>query len=224
MIRQAQIGYYACVTHLDHQIGRLIQELAEQQLMDNTVILFTSDHGEELCDHHLFRKSRPYEGSCHIPMILSGPEALTGSRPGQICHRVVELRDVMPTLLDLAGASVPEETDGKSMLPLAADPDASIREWLHGEHSLGDASNHFIVTEHDKYVWYSQTGQEQYFDLDSDPYELSDRISDTSCAGRIAYLRSCLTDALKDREEGYVADGRLVAGRPPKTLLQNSLL
>ena len=110
------------------------------------------------------------------------------------------------------------------MLPLAADPGACIREWLHGEHSYGDASNHFIVTEHDKYVWYSQTGQEQYFDLDSDPGELTDRILDPSCAGRISYLRSCLTDVLKDREEGYVADGRLVAGRPPKTLLQNSLL
>ncbi len=65
--KQAQIGYYACITHLDHQIGRLIMALIEQELYDDTLILFTSDHGEELCDHHMFRKSRPYEGSCRIP-------------------------------------------------------------------------------------------------------------------------------------------------------------
>ena len=63
LIREAQIGYYACITHLDHQIGRLIQALVEYGIYDNTLILFTSDHGEELCDHHMFRKSRPYQAA-----------------------------------------------------------------------------------------------------------------------------------------------------------------
>lgn len=224
LIRQAQIGYYACITHLDHQIGRLLQELTEQQLSDNTVILFCSDHGEELCDHHRFRKSLPYEGSCHVPMILSGPEKLTGAKPGQTCSSVVELRDVMPTLLDLAGAPVPDEVDGKSMLPLAANPSTQIREWLHGEHSNGDNSNHYIVTPHDKYIWFSQTGKEQYFNLDEDPFELTDRIADTSCQERIDYLHSCLIEALDGREEGYVKDHQLVVGRPPQVLLEKSLL
>ena len=71
LIRQAQIGYYACITHLDHQIGRLIMALIEQEVYDDTVFIFTSDHGEELCDHHMFRKSRPYEGSCHIPLFIT---------------------------------------------------------------------------------------------------------------------------------------------------------
>ena len=168
LIRQAQIGYYACITHLDHQIGRLIQALVEYKLMDNTIILFTSDHGEELCDHHLFRKSRPYEGSCRIPMLLSGPERLIHAAPGTVCHSVAELRDVMPTLLDAAGAPIPETVDGKSMIPDSDGTLPVIRQWLHGEHEAGVNSNHFIVTEHDKYVWYSQTGREQYFNLDED--------------------------------------------------------
>ena len=104
--------------------------------MDNTVILFASDHGEELCDHHMFRKCRPYEGSSHIPMILSGPESLIGGRKGQVCSGIVELRDVMPTFLDLAHAPVPCEVDGKSLLPLVRDPGKSVREWLHGEHLI----------------------------------------------------------------------------------------
>lgn len=66
-MRQAQIGYYACITHLDHQIGRLIMGLIEHEIYEDTVILFTSDHGEELCDHHMFRKSRPYEGAAGSP-------------------------------------------------------------------------------------------------------------------------------------------------------------
>lgn len=221
LVRQAQIGYYACITHLDHQIGRVIQALVENQLMDNTIILFTSDHGEELCDHHLFRKSRPYQGSCHIPMIISGPEELTHAKPGTVCHSVVELRDVMPTVLDAAGAPIPNTVDGKSMLPLAAEPSASIREWLHGEHAIGHWSNHYIVTEHDKYVWYSQTGTEQYFDLDKDPRELHNLIRDSSRQQRIEELRSHLIGALTGREEGYTDGQRLIAGRTPKVLLEN---
>lgn len=219
LVRQAQIGYYACITHLDHQIGRLIQALVEYKLMDNTVILFTSDHGEELCDHHLFRKSRPYEGSCRVPMILSGPETLIHQKPGSSCNSVVELRDIMPTLLDLTGAPIPQSVDGKSLLPLAKDPDLSIRPWLHGEHEAGIYSNHFIVTEHDKYVWYSQTGLEQYFDLDDDPKELHNLIGNEHKAERIGVLRGQMIEALKDREEGY-SDGRsLLVGKEAKVLL-----
>lgn len=227
LVRQAQIGYYACITHLDHQIGRLLQELTEQGLTENTVILFTSDHGEELCDHHLFRKSRPYQGSCHIPLILSGPRFFTGARPGQICSRLAELRDILPTLLDLASAPTPPETDGKSLLPAAAaplDPDRAVRKWLHGEHTLDGDSCHFIVTETDKYIWYSRTGREQYFDLMADPHEQTDRMGDPSCRERIDLLRARLVKALSSREEGFVRNGRLITGKPVQTLLEHSLL
>ena len=224
MIRQAQIGYYACITHLDHQIGRLLQALTDQGLRDNTVILFTSDHGEELCDHHMFRKCRPYEGSCHIPMIISGPQALTGGRPGQVCHSVVELRDIMPTLLDIAYAAVPEETDGKSMMPMVSNPEKSIREWLHGEHLYGDDSNHYIVTSRDKFIWYSQTGEEQYFDLSNDPRELHNAMRDAECKKRAETLRAYLTEALTGREEGFVRDGRLQTRCPMICNLERSLL
>ena len=211
LIRQAMVGYYACITHLDHQIGRFIQALVEDQSYEDSVIMFTSDHGEELCDHHLFRKSMPYEGSCHIPMILSGKD-IPG---GQVCHSLVELQDVMPTLLDAAGAPVPESVDGQSMLPLVREPGGKIREWLHGEHSLGDRSNQWIVTSKDKYVWFSVTGKEQYFDLEKDPHEKQDLINDESCQQRIDELRRHLIEALKDREEGYSDGQRLIAGRAP---------
>lgn len=230
LIRQAQIGYYACITHLDHQIGRLLMALHDFGVRDNTVILFTSDHGEELCDHHHFRKSLPYEGSTHIPLILSGNPGLTGLTPGSVCRRVAELRDIMPTLLEIAGADVPDSVDGQSLLPLlqtdcvprlaggGADAPAHAegtgwRTWLHGEHVYGSLSNHYIVTETDKFCWFSQSGREQYFQLSTDPHELHDRIGDPSCRDRIAWLRGLLIDVLKDRPEGF-SDGKcLITGR-----------
>ncbi|MGI6069818.1 MAG: arylsulfatase [Blautia sp.] len=215
LIHQAQAGYYGCITHLDHQIGRLLQALVEYEEYDNTLILFTSDHGEELCDHHRFRKSMPYEGSCRIPMILSGREdLLPRKKTGSVCHSLVELRDVMPTLLDFAGAPVPDSVDGRSMLPLAADPEKEIRPYLHGEHSYGEYSNHWIVTPEDKYVWFSQTGEEQYFHLTEDPHECKNLIHDPYSQDLIEELRVILIKELSGRPEGFIHQGKLIPGRP----------
>ncbi len=216
LIRQAMVGYYACITHLDHQIGRLIQALVDDECYEDTMIVFTSDHGEMLCDHHLFRKALPYEGSSHIPMIVSGK--WTGSS-GQVCHSIVELRDIMPTLLDIAGAPIPHTVDGKSMMPLVENPKKKLRDALHGEHSYGEKSNHWIVTEKDKYIWFSQTGTEQYFDLVSDPREEKNRIHDPAAARRMNQLRQTLVAALRGREEGYSDGKQLIVGCTPKTIL-----
>jgi len=220
LARQAQIGYYACITHLDHQIGRLIMALIEQELYDDSIIIFTSDHGEELCDHHMFRKSRPYEGSCHIPLLISaGKNVLPDIKSSSVCHDVAELRDIMPTLLEIAGTEIPASVDGHSLLPLAKDPGSTARTWLHGEHSYGEFSNHWIVTETDKYIWYSETGEEQYFCLKEDPHELINRIGDAGCQDRIKELRGHLIDSLKGRLEGFTDGSVLIPGRPyPPTL------
>lgn len=215
-IRQLRAGYYACITHMDHQIGRILSALVEQKLMDNTVILFVSDHGEMLGDHLLFQKAKPYQGSVRVPLFLSGPERYVGNHR-RVCGDLVELRDVMPTLLELAGAQIPDTVEGKSLLH------AVHREYIHGEHSLGMDSMHFVVTKTDKYVWYSQTGREQYFDLVKDPQESHDGIDEVQYRDRIAYLRECLIRELEGREEGYTDGGKLIVGRPPQTVLHNVL-
>lgn len=216
-IRELRAGYYAAITHMDHQIGRLISALVEQKLMDNTVILFVSDHGEMLGDHLLFQKAKPYQGSIRVPMFLSGAEKYIGDHH-RVCHDLVELRDVMPTLLSLAGAPIPSTVDGESMLrPI-------LRDYLHGEHSLGADSMHFIVTKHDKYIWYSQSGRELYFDLEADPGESHNAILEPLHAPRIEALRRCLIRELADREEGYSDGTRLIPGRPPQTILHNASL
>ncbi|MDF2653473.1 MAG: sulfatase, partial [Paenibacillus sp.] len=72
-IRRARAGYYGSITHIDHQIGRLLTELSSMGQLDNTMIVFTSDHGDMLGDHHLWRKTYAYEGSTHIPLIIRLP-------------------------------------------------------------------------------------------------------------------------------------------------------
>lgn len=210
LMRQAQIGYYACISHLDNQIGRLLDALRDDGSFQDTVILFTSDHGELLGDHHTFRKTRPYQGSIRIPMIIAGAP---GTAPGTVRDQLVELRDILPTLVDLAGAEPPREIDGVSMLGDCG------REYLHGEHSGGGLGNQYIVTKKDKYCWFMESGREQYFRLDSDPKELHDRIADPDCQERIACLRQILIEELAGREEGYTDGERLIPGRPQKACL-----
>ncbi|MEG0741394.1 MAG: arylsulfatase [Clostridia bacterium] len=218
LIRQQQAGYYACITHVDHQIGRLIMALVEQRLMEDTVILFASDHGEMLSDHCFSQKSRPYQGSVRIPMIISGAERWIGAQ-NRTNDALVELRDVMPTLLSLAQAEISTELDGSSMLA------PSERETLHCEHvyEFGQKSFQMMLTKTDKYIWFSQTGQEQYFDLANDPTESHDGIADEKYQSRVSQLRQELIRVLAGCEEGYSDGTRLIAGHAPRILLRSVL-
>ena len=210
MRRRAMIGYYACISHLDNQIGKLLDGLFFENLLSNTLIIFVSDHGDLLFDHKMYRKSRLYEGSSNIPLIISGP----GLKKKGVSHSLVELRDIMPTVLSLADADIPDTVDGQNILA-----DNFHREYIHGEHSGGNIGNQFIVTEHDKYIWYMQSGKEQYFNLDKDPRELHNAINDSEYSNRISYLRSLLINELKNRPEEYTDGINLISGRPQRSYL-----
>ena len=216
--REAQIGYYACISQVDYEYGRLREAMYTYNLdRSNTIVMFISDHGELLCDHALFRKSLPYKGSAFVPFVLSAPqwavEACGGTIEG-VRNRVVELRDVMPTLLSLCGIDIPDTVDGQNVLSRDFH-----RDYLHGEHLHGGGNCHWIVTDHDKFIWFSNTGRRQYFDLAQDPDELHDAIHDEQYAARIQELEQILIDELAWREEGYVENGALVTGRPVRATL-----
>lgn len=211
LIRRHQIGYYAAISHLDNQIGRLLSALSEQTPGQETIIIFTADHGELLGDHNLTRKSLPYKGSSLIPMIIGGD--IPPEKRGSVKEEIAALRDIMASCVTAAGGVLPPEAEGQNLLS-----DSFSREYLHGEHSAGINSNHFIVTKSDKYIWFSQTGKEQYFDLIADQDETHNLIAEGDQA-RIAYLRSLLIEQLEGRQEGYVENGRLVVGKPPRAVL-----
>jgi arylsulfatase A-like enzyme len=212
-------AYYGAVTHVDYQLGRVVQYLREANLLDETFVLFTADHGEMLGDHRMIGKSRALEGAAHVPFLCRAPRAW--GLPGrQVVDAPVGLQDVMPTLLDAAGLPIPETCTGRSVLPLmrgASPAAAGWRDVLHGEHARRYAAfgaMHYLTDGHAKYVWHSQTGEELLFDLDEDPQERHNLAAGGAPAGRLASWRARLIDLLRDRSEGFVAGGELVPGRP----------
>ncbi len=106
--------YYGLMTEVDNQIGRLIRHLKDNDLYDDTMIIFTSDHGEQMGDHHMLGKASYFEASYHIPLIIKGPK---GSVCGQTIDRFTESIDLLPTILEANGLSVPHQCDGHSLLP-----------------------------------------------------------------------------------------------------------
>ncbi|WP_261388478.1 sulfatase-like hydrolase/transferase [Arthrobacter alpinus] len=127
------------MTHIDLQLMSLQVALTGVELNENTIIAFTSDHGEMLGDHDFYRKAVGHEGSARVPLIIMPAPSDAAALHGAVVDEVVELRDIMPTLLDLAGVTVPDSCDGKSLARFlrtdvgATDPQP-WREWLHGEH------------------------------------------------------------------------------------------
>ncbi len=211
VLQLARAGYYGHMTHIDHQINRVLHELSKVNQLENTIVLFTSDHGDMMGDHNCFRKGVPYEGSTHVPLIMMGP----GIAKGEQREQLVELSDIMPTLLEAAGIDVPSCVDGKSFLR-----DGRIHQDIHGEHVLWSAGSFQWMTDgREKYIWMSKDGTEQLFNLEEDPQEMRDLAADSSRQERVAFWRRRLTETMCDFEEGFVEDGKLIPGRPVKILL-----
>jgi arylsulfatase A-like enzyme len=219
VLHRARAGYYGHMSHIDHQLNRFIETLRDFGVHENTWLCFTSDHGELMGDHHLFRKAHPYEGSTRVPMLLMGPRGC-GLKKASTSDAVLELRDVMPTLLEIAGAPVPATVEGKSFLRLAKGEGGTLREFLHGEHTYMGQSIQWLTDGHEKYVWLSGTGREQLFDLDRDPQECHD-LASHALTGRLERWRGILVKELAGREEGFTDGTRLITGRPVSPVLSH---
>ncbi len=219
-MHRCRAGYFGLIQELDTQVGRLITAIGGQ--LENTLILFTADHGEMLGDHHLFGKCEPFEGSANVPFLLRPPGSarkLPGDGPtGRVCDQPVGLQDVMPTLLDAADVDIPDTCTGHSVLPLARGQSCDWREALHGEHCgyrSYEEGFHYLVNERWKYIWRSQTGQELLFDLQHDPRELRD----LSHTPDVETWRRRLAETLAERPEGFSDGDSLIAGQPHRVFV-----
>lgn len=210
----ARAGYYGLINHMDDHIRRLLNPVAGVDRMtgNNTAVMLTSDHGEMLGDHYRWHKVVPYEPSARIPMLLRAP-ARFGIEPGTVINRPVCLADVMPTLLDLAGAPVPPGVEGRSLLPLLRGEKTTWRDYLHIEHA---PMHHALTDGREKYVWFVADGREQFFCLDNDPSECHDMTCCPEAAERLSHWRGRMIQELAGRPEGF-SDGRtLIPGREYK--------
>lgn len=211
-------AYYAQLAHLDVQIGRIMLWLKKNNLYDSTTIIFTSDHGEMLGDHHLWRKFSPWEGSARIPFIVRPAKTIAAQR-GAVCDLPVSLYDIMPTFLQEANLPIPATVEGLSLSPLLRGADTGWRAFIHGEHvdhvfEMG--AWQFLTDGHEKYCWETKSGREYFFDLEQDPQEEHNRAADAAAAERVTLWRTRLIAILAERPEDGLSDGaRLIPGRVP---------
>ncbi len=215
--KKSRQGYAGSISFIDEQIGRIFKVLEERDMWDNTLIVFLTDHGDMLGDHHLWRKSYAYEGSAHIPMLMKWPGGeKTAVNRGSVISDPVELRDVLPTFLDAAGADIPNHLDGKSLLSLVRGGNNNWRDYIDLEHSrCYSKSNHWnaLTDGNYKYIFHALDGSEQLFNLAEDPGELVDLSKNEDKKSTLIEWRARMTEHLIERGEEYVLGGKLIFPR-----------
>lgn len=207
-ISEIRRAFYALCTHIDHQLRIVIGTLREECLLDNTIIMFTSDHGDMLGDHGLWAKSVFYEGSANVPMLLVGRPS-DGLRPGMVDDRLIGLADIMPTLLGMAGVDTPSTCDGMSMLS------DKKRDWLYGEYGTDNNATRMIHDGRHKLIYYPTGNHLQLFDLEEDPRETIDLAAVHVHQETLHRLRTELVKRLYGSDHEWINNGELV-GRPAK--------
>ena len=223
-IHRTQSGYYGSISFIDTQIGRLMNWLSRHQrdAFANTWFIFTSDHGEMLGDQHLWRKTYAYEGSARVPFIVT-PARNTAQAECKVADQVVELRDIMPTILDIADLENPKTVDGKSVLPLLnPEGDVSWRNYIHGEHCTcysQEQEMQYVTNGRRKLIWLPRIDEMQFFDLDDDPGECLNLIDTPNYQTEVNEWKRYLTDELEDRDCNWVKDGELISPSPAGPLV-----
>lgn len=219
-VRHSRQGYHGSVSFIDEQIGRILEALDQRGELDETLILYFSDHGDMTGDQHLWRKCYAYEPSARIPMLIRWPTGLVAAERGQVLDNPVEIRDVLPTLLDAAGQGERDDMDGRSMLGLLRAGEPSWREYIDLEHSICySPKNHWtaLTDGSAKYIFHALDGEEQLFDLTSDPHERNDLAGDASHESTLRLWRNRMIEHLAERGEPFVKSGRLMT-RPERFL------
>ncbi|WP_430809363.1 MULTISPECIES: arylsulfatase [unclassified Carboxylicivirga] len=205
--------YYAAITFIDDQIGRFIATLKQKGMYDNALIIFISDHGDMLGDHHHWRKTYAYEGSTKVPFILKWPESTPAvMNKGTELLNCVELRDVLPTMLSVADIKQPNNMDGRSLMDIVEHHDARWRPYIDLEHATTyDAHNYWcaLTDGQQKYVWFFRSGEEQLFDLIKDPGEERNLIDDDNYKKALKTWRKAMVKHLRERGAPYVKRGKL---------------
>lgn len=201
-------AFYALCTHIDHQLRVLFGTLREERLLDDTIIVFLSDHGDMLGEHGLWGKRLHYEYSANVPMILVGTAGSTRIGQGVVDSHPVGLQDVMPTLLELCGLPIPKTVEGISLL--SREP----RKFLYGECREGINASRMMHDGRHKLIWYPAGNRTQLFDLDADPRECHDLSADPAHAELRERLEAMLVRCLYGPDLAWVRGGRLIGFDP----------
>jgi arylsulfatase A-like enzyme len=167
VMKRETAAYYGLISHLDAQVGRLIDDLKSSGDWDNTLLVFAGDNGLTLGAHGLLGKQTMYEEGVRVPLIVCGPGLARGAQ----CDALVDLMDIMPTCCETARADVPEAVEGRSLLPLCRGEREGQRDAVFCYY---DNLQRMVRTRTHKLVLHLKSGREEMFDLLQDPLELKD--------------------------------------------------
>ena len=194
-------AYYASISYMDAQVGRVLDALKELGLAENTIVVFTSDHGYLLGEHHKFQKQHLFEESTRVPFIVSVP--WMNKQHGKATNHITELLDLYPTLADLSGLKAPKSLQGASMVPLLKNPSAD--EWTKDlAFTISRNGGESIRTHNWRFThWGFGSGGMELYDLRKDPGEFTNLAKSPKYNKALKKLKAQLES--KRREAGYSA-------------------
>ncbi|MEM7116951.1 MAG: sulfatase-like hydrolase/transferase [Chloroflexota bacterium] len=207
-LREVKRAYYACITQIDYHLGLLFARMREMGLLENTWILFTSDHGEMLGDHHMAAKSLFLEGSAHVPLLIRPPASSWDEKPlaGKQVDTLVNLADIFPTILQRADVSLPDDHDGLDLLSLVDSPKARDFYGMYGD------SFHCLIQGKHKYHWARAGGEELLFNLENDPLEQHNLAVSEQAATVLQTMRQELMQRMMAHNSPCIVAGQLKPG------------
>jgi iduronate 2-sulfatase len=188
--RQFRRAYYACISFMDAQVGKLLAWLDQEKMWDNTIVVFLGDHGWHEGDHGgLWLKATLFEQACRAPLIIWAP----GHKAGAACQRLVEFVDLYPSLCDLCGFQGPANLEGSSLVRLLKDPDRPWKQAAFTVVTRPEGLGRSVRTERWRYTQWPD-GSAELYDHDSDPGEYHNLIKDSARADTVAEMKQLLID------------------------------
>jgi arylsulfatase A-like enzyme len=186
-------AYYASISYMDAQIGRVLNALDRLKLRENTIVVFMSDHGYNLGEHTTWQKMSFWEDTTRVPLIISSPQHKSSS--GKVCRDIVELIDLYPTLGDLSGKSnhLPDILEGESLRAYLENPNKIDSEQIaHTVMKKGTGSLRYQTWRYSKYP-----DGEQLYDLENDPQEFNNLAKNPEFATQLQLMRGKLETVQK---------------------------
>ena len=207
-VREHIADYCAMITHLDAQIGRVLDSLERKGFADNTIIVFAGDNGLAVGCHGLMGKQNLYEHSVRVPLVFAGPGIPQGVRTDALVY----LLDIFPTLCELTGCDLPPSVEGQSLMPAMRDPGAGVRDALYLAYT---GLMRGVRTGTHKLIRYNIGGNQrtQLFDIREDPDELHDLIGDPGAATVATRLREQFERLRDEWDDESTPWGRQFWGR-----------
>lgn len=201
-IREARAAYLGKITFIDDLVGRLINALKDRGTWDNTVVVFTADHGIAIGEHGVLAKGGFWEETARVPLLIRHPALTT---QGMVSDSLIQLIDLYPTLVDLAGGTTSDHVLGQSLMPILDGSAPDGREVAFTEiHYQGELG--YMVRDQ-RYKWFAYRGSEALFDLERDPNEMNNLIHSPAHSEAVSrmkdHLREFLMESQVNHSEGY---------------------